>query len=94
MATDKYKEFRNYMTNELGITRDDIEAWSKEAVAIQIAKIVPRLCIEREINAAISREIERCLRKEPYGGPSRIVSEAVGSAIASRIRVSLANDAP
>jgi len=28
----KYKEFRNLLFNELGITKDDIKEWTKEAV--------------------------------------------------------------
>ena len=29
---DKWMMFKNYMHNELGITKDDIRAWLKEAV--------------------------------------------------------------
>jgi len=32
MANDKYKMFKNYMYNELGITKEDIKNWVKEAV--------------------------------------------------------------
>lgn len=32
---DKWTMFKNYMHNELGITKDDIRAWLKEAVKSQ-----------------------------------------------------------
>ena len=31
-TNDKYKMFRNYMVNELGITREDIQEWTIQAV--------------------------------------------------------------
>ena len=32
MSKDKYKAFTNYMHNELGISKEDIRTWTKEAV--------------------------------------------------------------
>jgi hypothetical protein len=32
MSDNKYKMFSNYMHNELGITKEDIHIWIKEAV--------------------------------------------------------------
>lgn len=32
---DKWTMFKNYIHNELGITKDDIRAWLKEAVQSQ-----------------------------------------------------------
>ena len=32
MAEDKWKMFKNYMHNELGVTKEDIKQWTKEAV--------------------------------------------------------------
>jgi hypothetical protein len=37
---NKYKAFRQYMTNELGITKGDIEIWTKEAVKEQVRAII------------------------------------------------------
>ena len=36
--SDKYRMFRNYMTNELGITRGDIEQWTRDAVQLEVEK--------------------------------------------------------
>lgn len=40
MANDKWEMFKNYMHNELGITKDDIRAWIKEAAAEQAQRLV------------------------------------------------------
>lgn len=38
--TDKYRQFRNFMFNDLGITKEDIRLWVREAVAEQASKMV------------------------------------------------------
>ena len=40
MSDNKYKMFRNFMVNELGITRDDIREWTMQAVQETVEKIV------------------------------------------------------
>ena len=40
MKNDKWEMFKNYMHNELGITKDDIRAWIKEAAAEQAQRLV------------------------------------------------------
>lgn len=37
---DKWLMFKNYMHNELGITKEDIREWINEAVEIEAKKIV------------------------------------------------------
>lgn len=37
---DKWAMFKNYMHNELGITKEDIREWINESVAIEARKIV------------------------------------------------------
>ena len=60
---DKYKMFRNFMVNELGITRQDIEAWTKQAVANEISKIIGQINVseDRMIELA-SKEIQRTVK--------------------------------
>lgn len=55
--TDKYKMFRNYMTNELGISRDDIKLWTKDAVREVAEKIVGQLDVEGIVRGAINRSV-------------------------------------
>lgn len=37
---DKYKMFKNFMFNELGITKEDIRSWVVEAVRDEARKVV------------------------------------------------------
>lgn len=39
-SQDKWLMFKNYMHNELGITKDDIRAWIKEAVKEEAERLV------------------------------------------------------
>ena len=36
---DKWLMFRNYMINELGITKEDIRKWIQDAVEIEAKKL-------------------------------------------------------
>lgn len=43
MMSDKYTHFRNYMCNELAITKDDIMEWTKEAVTATVLKQIGQI---------------------------------------------------
>jgi len=47
---DKYKMFRNFMVNELGITRDDIKQWTKEAVKEVAEKQLGQINVDEIVN--------------------------------------------
>ena len=50
---DKWKMFKNYLHNELSITKDDIESWVKEAVEHiaekYVAEHMPKSIISQKI---------------------------------------------
>jgi len=54
---NKYKLFRNYMSNELGITRDDIMAWTKQSIAEQVTKAIHGF----DINVMVESEVRKHL---------------------------------
>lgn len=60
MRNEKWEMFKNYMHNELGITKDDIRAWIKEAAADRAKKLVQqefgKFDMESKIATRISRE--------------------------------------
>lgn len=71
--SDKYRAFRNFMVNELGIGREDIRSWVLEAVRLEVSKLVgqinteeiARLYIQYLVKQETGRfEIERHLREE------------------------------
>jgi len=67
MADNKYKEFRNYMVNELGITRQDIEAWTKQSTANEIEKILSGLDVKEMVSGAIKRCAYDAVNSGGYG---------------------------
>ena len=52
---DKYKMFRNFMFNELGITKEDIKEWTKEAIDERVEKLIGQMNVEQMINNTASR---------------------------------------
>ena len=46
---DKWTMFKNYIHNELGITKDDIRAWLKEAVQSQAELMLKKTFVRRHI---------------------------------------------
>jgi hypothetical protein len=60
-STEKYKLFRNYMCNELGITRADIEAWTKEATAVEVNKKLGQINIPKLVSEKIANEVRSSL---------------------------------
>ncbi len=80
MTDDKYKQFRNFMTNELGITRNDIEAWTKEAVATEVLKKFGQMNIEEMLTRAINKEITSKLGWN-YSSVPTVVKDAVKAAV-------------
>lgn len=83
----RYKLFRNFMVNELGITRADIEKWTKEAVSQQVEKIAGQLNVEQMATAAVQKALIG-----PYGKMGhefeQIVKTQVIKAIGDKIKVS------
>lgn len=58
MAGEKYRMFKQFMHNELGITKEDIREWVKESVREEAAKMVAKTYedfdVKREIRNMLS----------------------------------------
>ena len=61
MAGEKYKMFKQFMHNELGITKEDIREWVKESVREEAAKLIAKTYEDFDVK----REI-RDLINSPY----------------------------
>lgn len=75
---DKYKMFKNFMSNELGITKEDIRMWVEEAVRDEARKIVSKTYDGFDVEGELRRVI-----KEPYSPirqdiTSRVTRELLG----------------
>ena len=57
IMNDKYKMFKNFMHNELGISKEDIREWVRESIKEEVKNVVEQAhgkCnIEGEIRKAI-----------------------------------------
>ena len=56
MTDDKYKLFRNYMVNELEISKDDIMRWTKEAITKTVKKQIGQINVESLIESEMRRD--------------------------------------
>jgi hypothetical protein len=84
MATEKYKLFRQYMTNELGIGRDEIEQWTKESVAETVNKLVGSMNIE-----LMAQHVVRAAVMGSGYDPGRLIREELAKQLASQIQITI-----
>lgn len=63
---DKWVMFRNYMHNELGITKEDIRNWIDEAVQEQVKAIIDDRFKAWDLRTMTEEQIKTIL-KEDYG---------------------------
>lgn len=86
----KYKLFRQYMTNELRITRDDIEEWTKSAIRDQVSKLIGQINVDEIVRYTV-REKLTSSRGSP-GVFEKALNQAMADAIIGKIEVSLRKD--
>ena len=63
MAGEKYKMFKQFMYNELGITKEDIKDWIKEAVREEARKLIEKTYdsfdVKQEIRSMVQSPFNR-----------------------------------
>lgn len=84
MPSEKYKEFRNLMFNELGITKDDVRQWTKEAVMEAAERRVRSIDVEKLCRDRLSDEVRSVVRPR-YGEPTRAVQDEIRKAVAQTL---------
>jgi serine protease inhibitor len=57
MKNDKWNMFKNYMHNELGITKEDIRNWIQETIQKEIKLLVNNSYDNFNLNTLIKNEI-------------------------------------
>lgn len=57
MADDKYKMFRNFMFNELGITKEDIRDWIQEAVQEEAHRLVMKTYNNFDVRTELKKQL-------------------------------------
>ena len=83
MKNDKWEMFKNYMHNELGITKDDIRGWIKEAAEEQAQRLVAQEFGSFNIQSKITEIIKREFN-DRYSGYSGIRTDLIKE-IASKL---------
>jgi hypothetical protein len=81
MAGEKYRMFKQFMHNELGITKDDIRDWIKEAVREEAAKLIAKTYDDYDVK----REIRDMLRS-PYDSIRKDITNAAATEICKHVK--------
>lgn len=82
MAGDKYRMFKQFMHNELGITKEDIREWVKEAVREEAAKLIAKTYDDYDVK----REIRDMLRS-PYDSIRKDITNAAATEICKHVKL-------
>jgi hypothetical protein len=83
MSDNKYKIFRNFMVNELGIGREDIKEWTMQAVRETVEKELRGLDLNDKVRDVAMRIIRdnatsyNCQRDAVVNAVSAILRETV-----------------
>lgn len=90
---NKYKEFRNFMCNELAITRHDIEAWTKEAVATEVHKLVSGQDMKALAASAVQSAVRQVVVGSSYSGPTaemrKLIEKTLMAELVGKISVTV-----
>jgi hypothetical protein len=85
---DKYKMFKNFLHNELGIEKADIREWIKESVQEEVKKVVAEAYDKFNMETIISKEVNRIVR-EPYGNFNKTITEAITKEILKNFEIKI-----
>lgn len=90
MDNNKWTMFKNYMHNELGITKDDIQMWVVESITQQAKKALSEYNYANRIDQLITKRIDDVIRdRSLYTNKSfndEIISKVVKD-LSSQIRL-------
>ena len=84
---DKYGLFRQFMFNELQITKEDIRTWIKEAVEQQVEKMLHKTFGDFEPNERAAKLIADYITNNWWSNDK--LKQAVASQIVSRLKVTI-----
>jgi len=83
---DKWIMFKNYMHNEMGITKEDIRQWIEEAVQKQAETLVNNEFKNFDVN----RVVERVINDDKYFGSKNLkrdIAQELSKQIMERLRL-------
>lgn len=86
-SKNKYKLFRNYMTNELGITKEDIQQWTMDAIQKEVAKQLKGRDLGDLANDAIRKEAHKAVWGTGFANQGKDLRECVAKELASQLQI-------
>lgn len=84
---DKYGLFRQFMFNELQISKEDIRTWIKEAVEQQVEKMLHKTFGDFEPNERAAKLIADYITNNWWSNDK--LKQAVASQIVSKLKVTI-----
>lgn len=82
--TDKWSMFKNYMSNDLGITKEDIRQWIKDAVEQESKKLIDNSFDDYNLNSLMSN-----LMKDKIDKMINQIKNKVAEEIVSKLNISV-----
>ena len=76
MSDNRYKLFVNFMSNELGVTKDDIRLWVYQAVEQRVDKLIGQMNIQETVTNTVKKTLS-------YNEIERIGKQAISEAVAN-----------
>jgi len=88
-TTDKYKMFKNYMHNELGISRDDINQWVRDTIKETINNFFSKWNMKEYVLKIAERQIKEGFARGRESDYVKSVRMEVANIIAAKIEMSI-----
>jgi len=85
---DKWSMFKNYMHNELQISKDDIRVWMKEAIQVEAEKIIQQSFGKYNITDILKDIVKKELNSN-YGRMNSDIERAVVHELVKQLKISV-----
>ena len=86
MPNEKYKMFKQFMHNELGITKEDIREWVKESVREEAVKLIAKTYDDFDVKNEI-----RDMLRTPYNSIRKDIVNAAALEICKHVSLVVDN---
>ena len=74
-SQQKWKMFKNYLHNEIGVTKDDIRAWIKEACNDVAEKLIKQELGEFDPERIVKKVVDDTIKEHSYYSSSGLKKE-------------------
>ena len=84
--SNKYKEFMNYLHNELGITKEEVKTWTEDAITKVAQNHIEYHLRDNMLEKMVGKYLDKTLT-ERWGGNT--VRQALANELAEKISISI-----